>query len=63
MGIVLTIKNSPMNELEHMILNEKLKEKPNYDYIRWLQQLSLDCLKEIGKPFPKYSNNNFVIPK
>lgn len=52
-----------MNELEHMILNEKLKEKPNYDYIRWLQQLSLDCLKEIGKPFPKYSNNNFVIPK
>mgnify|MGYP003118645382 FL=1 len=44
-----------MNELENLILAEKLRETPNYDYIRWLQQLSLDNLKEIGKPFPNFT--------
>jgi len=34
-----------MNELEKIILKEKLKPKPNYDYIRWLQQLSLENYK------------------
>jgi len=37
---------------ENLILAEKLRETPNYDYIRWLQQLSIENLKEIGKPFP-----------
>jgi hypothetical protein len=48
-----------MNELEQMILNEKLKENPNFKYIRWLQQLNLESL-QIHK---NNSTNNFVIPK
>tara|TARA_R110000787_G_scaffold3543_6_gene13878 strand:- start:15578 stop:15724 length:147 start_codon:yes stop_codon:yes gene_type:complete len=36
-----------MNELEELILKEKLKDHPNYRYIRRLQQLSLKVLKEI----------------
>ncbi len=35
-----------MNELEDLILKEKLKTKPNYEYIRWLQQLSISALRE-----------------
>jgi|MDTF01.1.fsa_nt_gb hypothetical protein len=31
-----------MNILEDLILKEKLRKNPNYDYIRWLQQLSLE---------------------
>lgn len=38
------------NELERKILKEKLRSKPNYKFIRWLQQLNLkDFLKSKKK--------------
>lgn len=33
--------NDREDELEKRILKEKLKEKPNFRLIRWLQQLNL----------------------
>ena len=48
-----------MNELESLILKEKLKDKPNYDYIRWLQQLTLEHYALLKNK----SNNNLHIQK
>tara|TARA_Y100000766_G_scaffold284837_1_gene304911 strand:- start:4301 stop:4447 length:147 start_codon:yes stop_codon:yes gene_type:complete len=48
-----------MNELEKLILKEKLKDKPNYDYIRWLQQLTIEHYAMLKNK----SNNNLHIQK
>ena len=36
-----------MKEVHEMILKEKLKDQPNRKYIRWLQKLNQDILKQI----------------
>tara|TARA_R100000742_G_C4279224_1_gene103281 strand:- start:5299 stop:5454 length:156 start_codon:yes stop_codon:yes gene_type:complete len=51
-----------MNELERIILKEKLKPMPNFDYIRWLQQLNLEQYKK-SSVFKNKDNNSLFIPK
>ena len=36
-----------MKEVFQLIIKEKLKEKPNKNYIQWLQKLNQDILKKI----------------
>jgi hypothetical protein len=36
-----------MKEVFQLIIKEKLKEKPNKNYIQWLQKLNQDILKQI----------------
>ena len=51
-----------MNELEQLILNEKLKQSPNYDYIRWLLQLTLEHYKD-SAVYKNKDNNSLFIQK
>jgi hypothetical protein len=36
-----------MKEIHEMILNEKMKDKPNKRFIQWLQKLNQEILKQI----------------